>query len=65
MKNMFILLIALAMCGCNHSNEYINADVYDAEVDGHTYIIFESRNGDIAVEHHPDCETCKNKIING
>lgn len=62
MKKILVTLTALAVCGCSHSKDEIDLDVYDTEVEGHTYLIFEAKNGTISVLHSPDCETCKNKI---
>lgn len=62
MKRLFILLATSIMCGCSQCGDELDIDVYDTDAYGHSYLIFESRSGDIEVIHHPDCETCKNKI---
>lgn len=62
MKRLFILMATSIVCGCSHIGEELDVDVYDTDAYGHSYLIFESRSGDIEVIHHHDCETCKNKI---
>lgn len=60
-----LLGIALMICGCSPKASEGNIDVYDAEHNGHDYIIFENeKSGSISVLHSEDCIKCDsiNKI---
>lgn len=56
-----MLVCAVTICSCTrYSNGDI--DVYDAEHNGHEYIIFENeKSGSISVLHSEDCKCKTNK----
>lgn len=62
MKRFIMMLVcAVALCGCTHfSNGEI--EVYDAEHNGHDYIIFENlKSVSITAVHSEDCQCKTNK----
>lgn len=53
MKNVFILICILSLFGCKRASSEFEVNVLD--YDDHSYVIFESEFGDIAVVHNPKC----------
>lgn len=52
---MFVVIISLmALCGCKKTSSEFEVNVLD--YDSHSYVIFESEFGDIAVVHNPNCK---------
>lgn len=62
MKRFIMLVCAVALCsGCTRFSSG-DIEVYDAEHNGHDYIIFENlKSGSIAVLHSDSCKCKTNK----
>ena len=54
MKKLFVLISIISFFGCKRASSEFEVNIVD--YDDHSYVIFESEFGDIAIVHNPKCQ---------